>query len=165
MSARVRGSAYWSGDLGYRDDDGYVYFAGRSDDWLRVDGENVAVAPIEQILLRHPDVSGAVVYAVPDPQVGDLVMAALELQPGAEFDSDGFAAFLTAQPDLGTKMAPRFVRISLIPVTATMKPIRRDLRREAWTCSDPVWWRPNSRDGQYRRLTADDVEDRWDHGP
>ena len=157
-SARVDGDAYWSGDLGYRDDAGFIYFAGRSDDWLRVDGENLAVAAIEQILLRHPDVAGIAVYAVPDPQVGDLVMAALELRPGAEFEPAGFGVFLDAQPDLGTKMAPRFVRlVDAIPVTATMKPVRRDLRREAWAGADPVWWRPSSRDVDYRRLTEDDV--------
>ena len=74
---RMRGGMYWSGDLAYRDADGFVYFAGRTADWLRVDGENLAAAPVERILLRHPDISEAVVYAVPDERVGDQVMAAL----------------------------------------------------------------------------------------
>ena len=74
---RMRGGMYWSGDLAYRDADGFVYFAGRTADWLRVDGENLAAAPIERILLRHPDVDEAAVYAVPDESVGDAVMAAL----------------------------------------------------------------------------------------
>jgi fatty-acyl-CoA synthase len=157
-AARVRGTAYRSGDLGYRDEAGFVYFAGRADDWLRVDGENVAVTPIEQILVRHPDVAAAVVYGVPDPQVGDLVMAALEMS-GA-FDPDAFAAFLAEQPDLGTKMAPRFVRIvDAIPLTPTMKPVRRDLRRQAWRCADPVWWRPSARDQHYRVFTDADASE------
>ena len=74
---RMRGGMYWSGDLAYRDADGFVYFAGRTADWLRVDGENLAAAPIERILLRHPSVEEAAVYAVPDESVGDQVMAAL----------------------------------------------------------------------------------------
>ena len=78
----MRGGMYWSGDLAYRDADGFVYFAGRTADWLRVDGENLAAAPIERILLRHPDVAEAAVYAVPDPSVGDQVMAALVLRGG-----------------------------------------------------------------------------------
>jgi fatty-acyl-CoA synthase len=156
MAARIRDGAYWSGDLGYRDEAGFIYFAGRGDDWIRVDGENVAAAPIEQILLRHPDVVGAAVYAVPDPRVGDLVMAALELRDGARFDPGAFETFLAAQADLGTKMAPRFLRqVAAMPVTATLKTVRRDLRREAWICDDPVWWRP-ARDEAYRPLTADD---------
>ena len=67
---RLDGGMFWSGDLAYRDDAGFVYLAGRTADWLRVDGENLAAAPIETILLRHPAVSQAAVYGVPDPDVG-----------------------------------------------------------------------------------------------
>ena len=66
-TARLREGWYWTGDLAYRDEAGFFYFAGRDHDWLRVDGENFASAPIERILQRHPDVVLAVVYAVPDP--------------------------------------------------------------------------------------------------
>src|SRR5262249_52617658 len=62
---------FWSGDLAYRDEDGVFYFAGRGVDWLRVDSENFAAAPIERIIARHPDVKAVVVYAVPDPRTGD----------------------------------------------------------------------------------------------
>ena len=108
---RVHDGGYWSGDLGYRDEQGYFYFAGRLGDRLRVDSENFAAAPVERILERHPDVAACAVYAVPDATSGDQVMAALELRAGARFDPPGFSAFVAAQPDLGTKWAPRFVRI------------------------------------------------------
>ena len=49
---RYRDGAYWTGDLAYRDENGFFYFAGRSADWIRVDGENFAAAPVERILLR-----------------------------------------------------------------------------------------------------------------
>ena len=81
---RLREGWYWTGDLAYRDDAGFFYFAGRDHDWLRVDGENFASAPIERILQRHPDVVLASVYAVPDPVVGDQVMAAVQLRPGLD---------------------------------------------------------------------------------
>ena len=68
----------------------YVYFAGRLGDWMRVDGENLGTAPIERVLLRHPDVVEVAVYGIPAPDVGDRVMAALVLAEGAEFDVDGF---------------------------------------------------------------------------
>ncbi|EUA23604.1 AMP-binding enzyme family protein [Mycobacterium xenopi 4042] len=64
---RMAGGAYHSGDLAYRDERGYVYFAGRLGDWLRVDGENLGTAPIERVLARYPDVTEVAVYAVPDP--------------------------------------------------------------------------------------------------
>jgi fatty-acyl-CoA synthase len=157
-AARVHNGIYWTGDLAYRDDDGFIYFAGRDYDWLRVDGENFAAAPVERILARHSEVVLAAVYAVPDPDVGDRVMAALQLRPDASFDPDGFGAFLADQPDLGTKWAPRFVRVaSQLPVTETSKVVKRVLRREHWECEDPVWWR--RRPGEpYRRMDAADVE-------
>ena len=76
MRRTTRNGWYWSGDLGYVDEDGWVYFAGRTSDWLRVDGENFPAAPIEAIIGRHPDVTLASVYGVPDPDSGDQVMAA-----------------------------------------------------------------------------------------
>jgi fatty-acyl-CoA synthase len=99
----------------------------------------------------------ASVYAVPDPVVGDQVMAALQLRPEAAFDPAAFATFLDEQPDLGTKWAPRFVRIAAeLPVTQTNKILKRELRRERWECADPVWWRP-AKDDAYRRLEPTDV--------
>ena len=120
---------------------------------MRVDGENFASAPVERIMQRHPDVVLAAVYAVPDPAVGDQVMAAVQLRPGVDsLDPQDLAEFLAAQPDLGTKWAPRFVRMTAeLPVTATNKVLKRALRAERWTCDDPVLWRPDGR-GPYRIL-------------
>lgn len=137
---RMAGGVYHSGDLGYRDEAGYAYFTGRLGDWLRVDGENLGTAPIERVLLRHPDVTEVAVYAVPDPAVGDQVMAALVLAPGAEFDADKFREFLCEQPDLGPKQWPSYVRISdTLPRTATFKVLKRELTAEGLDCADPVF--------------------------
>jgi len=153
---RTRNGWYWTGDLGYRDADGYFFFAGRRGDWMRVDGENFSAGPVEGLLSRHPDVSVAAVYGVPDTQSGDQVMAALELRPGTEFDPVEFASWLADQPDLGTKWAPRYVRITAsLPQVATGKVTKVGLKQEAWACDDPVWWRTERR-GPYRRLTDDD---------
>jgi fatty-acyl-CoA synthase len=144
MASRLRDGWYWSGDLAYRDADGYLYFAGRSNDWLRVDSENFATAPIEAILSRFSDVVMVAVYATPDPRTGDEVMCALELRDGADFDPEAFGDFLSSQPDLGTKWAPRFVRIvDAMPLTATNKVNKAPLRAEGWS-TDNVWWRPTS---------------------
>ncbi|MEV5571256.1 AMP-binding protein [Spirillospora sp. NPDC052269] len=156
---RVRDGLYWSGDLGYRDAAGHLYFAGRTADRLRVDSENFAAAPVERVLARWDPVVMCAVYPVPDPRTGDQVMAALELADGRPFEPDAFAAFLSAQPDLGTKWAPKFVRIvPAMPLTATGKLDKRPLRRERWD-GDGVWWRPG-RDPAYEPLdpaTADAV--------
>ncbi|OLT31724.1 acyl-CoA synthetase [Actinomadura sp. CNU-125] len=139
---RVRNGWVWSGDLAYRDADGYWYFAGRGDDWLRVDGENFAAAPLERLLARFDGFVDVAVYAVPDERVGDQVMAAVTLAPGRPFDPAGFAAFLAGQPDLGTKQAPRYVRVMAeLPRTPTNKVVKRTLRDAAWTTGDPVYVR------------------------
>ncbi|OBF22146.1 acyl-CoA synthetase [Mycobacterium kubicae] len=137
---RMAGGVYHSGDLAYRDDAGYVYFAGRLGDWMRVDGENLGTAPIERVLLRCAGVSEVAVYPVPDPVVGDQVMAALVLAPGAEFDADKFRAFLAEQPDLGPKQWPSYVRVSTeLPRTVTFKVLKRQLVAEGVECGEPVW--------------------------
>ena len=100
---RTRNGWYWTGDLGYVDGDGFIYFAGRRGDWIRVDGENLSALQIEQILRRHPDVVLAAVYGVPDPRSGDQVMATLELRDGSTFDPDEFATFLAEPGRSGTR--------------------------------------------------------------
>lgn len=154
---RFRGKAYWSGDLAYRDAAGFFYFAGRNSEWLRVDGENLACVQIEQVLARHPLVSVAAVYGVPDPLAGDCVMAALELRPGARLDLEEFRRFLAAQPDFGRKWMPAFVRISAgIPLTHSNKVLKKSLVAEAWNCTEPVWWRAG-REHEYRLLQPADA--------
>ena len=141
---RMRGGMYWSGDLAYRDADGFVYFAGRTADWLRVDGENLAAAPIERILLRHPSVSEAAVYAVPDESVGDQVMAALVVT--GPLDRAGLEAFLAVQPDLSPKAWPRYVRVvESLPRTATNKVLKRSLAAEGAVAGDGQLWTRESR--------------------
>lgn len=103
---RRREGWYWTGDLFYRDADGYLYFAGRTDDRLRVDSENLAAAVIENILARYEGAAAVAVYAVPDAVAGDQVMAAVALRSATSFDPLDFGEFLLSQPDLGTKMAP-----------------------------------------------------------
>ena len=174
-AARLRDGWYWTGDLFHRDTDGWFRFAGRNADWLRVDSENLAVADIENILARWKRARAVAVYAVPDPVAGDQVMAAVELHP-SRTGADGlralcgeFAEFLAAQPDLGTKMPPRFVRLTgSLPVTATHKTARNALREQGWDTGDPVLWRPyrhgarsvpvSRPETEYRVLTAEDRE-------
>lgn len=154
---RTRNGWYWSGDLGYVDDDDVFFFAGRSGDWLRVDSENFAAAPVERILGRFPGAAAVAVYAVPDERTADdQVMATVETTPGATFDPATFDAFLVEQPDLSRHWAPRYVRVGELPVGATNKVDKRPLRAERWWTDDTVYWRPE-RDAPYRLLTDADL--------
>ncbi|KMO67095.1 fatty-acid--CoA ligase FadD1 [Mycolicibacterium chlorophenolicum] len=125
---RMRHGMFWSGDLAYRDAGGWIYLAGRTADWMRVDGENMTAAPIERILIRQPAINQVAVYPVPDEHVGDQVMAALVLGGGATLTPDEFGAFLAAQPDLSPKAWPRHVWVAdALPSTATNKVLKREL--------------------------------------
>ena len=130
---RLRHGFYWTGDLAYRDADGFFYFAGRTAEWIRVDGENFAAAPIDRIVSRFPGVVLAAAYAVPDADIGDRVMVALQLKEGAIFDPHEFSAFLQVQPDLGAKWMPSYVRLmDELPLTQTNKVLKRDLTKDKW---------------------------------
>ena len=138
---RMRHGMYWSGDLAYRDADGWIYLAGRTADWMRVDGENLAAAPIERVLLRLGVLSQVAVYAVPDEHVGDQVMAAIVLNDGTTLTPEQLESFLADQSDLSPKAWPRYVRItSALPSTATNKVLKRELAAQGPTAGDGVLW-------------------------
>jgi fatty-acyl-CoA synthase len=149
---RMRHGMYWSGDLAYRDSDGWIYLAGRTADWMRVDGENITAAPIERILLRHSSINRVAVYAVPDGHVGDQVMAAVVLNDGHLLDPDAFEAFLDTQPDLSPKARPRYVRIAIeLPSTATHKVLKRQLITQGTAIGpDEILWTRDQRGTAYR---------------
>jgi fatty-acyl-CoA synthase len=151
---------YWSGDLGYIDADGYLYFAGRNADWIRVDGENFPAGPIEETLRAHPDVVLAAVYGVPDDQAGDQVMAGVVLRDGVALDPSAFAAWIDGQSDIGPKWRPRYVRaLAEPPTTGTFKIVKRTLVHEKWRRdrigADPVFVRGRD-EPVYRPFTEQD---------
>lgn len=140
---RMRNGQYWSGDLAYTDVDGYVYFAGRSSGWLRVDGENIGAAPIERSLVGYPGFAQVSVYAVPDSDVGDRVMASvIPVGDVDNFDPAAVAEYIDSRPELGPKQKPTLIRVcSEFPRTATFKVVARTQSAERWNTSDPVWIR------------------------
>jgi fatty-acyl-CoA synthase len=157
---RTRNGWFYTGDLAYRDADGFIYFAGRDAEWLRVGGENFLARPIEESLARHPDVTLASVYGVPDPEAGDRVMAALELRTGAAFDPEAFGAFIDGAADLPPRWRPTFVRVAReLASTHTNKVLKRVLRHEKFLLDrvrDPIYWRPRGA-STFRRFTAGDL--------
>ena len=157
---RMRHEMYWSGDLAYRDAEGWIYLAGRTADWMRVDGENLAAAPIERILERLPQVSQVTVYAVPDERVGDQVIAALVLRHGTRLTPRDFERFLASQPDPSPKAWPRYVRFNEnLPTTATNKLLKRALIAAGVSAEGGELWTRPARGTRYRPA-ADTPDDR-----
>jgi fatty-acyl-CoA synthase len=154
-SERMRHGMYWSGDLAYRDTDGWIYLAGRTSDWLRVDGENLATGPIERILQQLGPINQVAVYGIPDSAVGDQVMAAIVLKDGASLTPAGFEKFLVTQPGLSPKAWPRFVRINNeLPATATSKILKRALTQAGPTGGDGILWERVGRGTRYIEVSG-----------
>lgn len=159
-AAATRNGWYWTGDLGYLDAERNLYFAGRNADWIRVDGENFPAAPVEEVLRQHPDVIVAAVYGVPDDQAGDQTMAGLVVADPQRFSIGGLAGWLDAQPGVGSKWRPRYVRVMADPpTTGTNKIVKRTLVHQKWrhdrVGGDPVYVRGRG-EATYRRFTPDD---------
>jgi fatty-acyl-CoA synthase len=151
---RLRHGMYWSGDLAYRDSDGWIYLAGRTGDWLRVDGENLTTAPIERILLRLAPINRVAVYATPDERVGDQVMAAVVLRDGGTLTAAEFGEFLAGQPDLSPKAWPRYVWITDdLPTTATNKILKRELTARGLNPGAGVLWRRDGNSSAYADMS------------
>ena len=134
VSAHYHGSdappaRFATGDLGYKDEGGYLFVAGRSDDVIVRGGENISPGEIEDALARHPAVSAAAVVGVPDEEWGQRVVAFLEPQGGLRAESDDLTAF-ARQSLAGFKVPEEFVFVDELPRTDTGKVLRTRLRRE-----------------------------------
>jgi acyl-CoA synthetase (AMP-forming)/AMP-acid ligase II len=81
-SAAIRGGLLFTGDLGYVDDDGYIFLAGRAKDFIKRGGEMVSPEEVEQVLLAHPKVDDAAIIGVPDEDWGERVRAVIVPKTG-----------------------------------------------------------------------------------
>ncbi len=122
------------GDIGYMDDDGFVFLSDRKIDMIISGGVNIYPAEIEGVLLTHPAVADAAVFGVPDDEFGEQVKAAVELAPGTEPGDDLERELIDhVRQHLAGYKAPRTVEFSArLPRTPTGKLLKRELR-------DPYW--------------------------
>jgi sulfoacetate-CoA ligase len=110
LSARLTSADGWlaTGDLGYRDSDGFYFITGRRKELIIKGGENIAPREIDEALLRHPAVLEAAAVGIPDPNYGQDILACIVLKPGACCDEAELRAHCLAQ--LGRYKTPRLLR-------------------------------------------------------
>jgi acyl-CoA synthetase (AMP-forming)/AMP-acid ligase II len=114
-------------DMGWIDEDGYVFMAGRKDDMIIRGGENIAPAEVESVLLSHPSVDEAAVLGAPDEEWGQRVAAFVVLRRGTEATADDLTAFCRAR--LASFKKPEIVRfLDELPRNPMGKVLRNDLR-------------------------------------
>ena len=118
-----------TGDLGYMDEEGWLYFVDRKKDMIKTGGENVSSQEVEGALLRHPKLAAVAVIGLPDPYWMELVTAVVVPKPGMEVTPEEIIAF-SKEAMAGYKVPKKvFVRPAL-PMTASGKILKRELRRE-----------------------------------
>jgi acyl-CoA synthetase (AMP-forming)/AMP-acid ligase II len=126
------GDWFRTGDLGYQDEQGYFYFAGRQKDIIRRRGENISPGSIEKVLDRHPAVEASAVVGVPDEVGGEEVKAYLVCRSGACLEPKDLVAW--CRPWLADFEIPRYFEICTeLPRTATNKINKGALRRTGTT--------------------------------
>lgn len=132
-----RNQWFHTGDFGYVDADGYLYFTDRKKDSIRRRGENVSAFEVEQILMEHPDVKEVCVYAVRtegDEEVG----ATLILNDGVTPDESGLIAF--CQTRMAYYMVPRFLQfVHSFPRNASEKVEKHVVRNQAEADLSRLW--------------------------
>ena len=116
----------FTGDLGTFDDRGRLVITGRKADTIVTGGENVAPVEVEDVLLTHPDVADAAVFARPDAEWGEAVVASVVLRDGAAVAADELRAFC-AQRLAGFKVPKAFEFVPGLPRSQTGKLLRREL--------------------------------------
>jgi long-chain acyl-CoA synthetase len=84
---------FHTGDIGYVDEEGYLYLVDRAKDMIIRAGENVYCVEVEHVLFDHPDVVDAAVVGVPHKELGEEVKAVVQLKPGATATADDIRAF------------------------------------------------------------------------
>jgi acyl-CoA synthetase (AMP-forming)/AMP-acid ligase II len=119
-----------TGDLAYRDAEGYLYLVDRRDDKIVTGGENVFPSEIENVICSHPGVHEAAVIGVPHEVWGEAVAAVIVLREGAVVSEADMGAHCRGA--LAGYKVPKLIRFAAdpLPRTATGKLLRRDLRAD-----------------------------------
>jgi acyl-CoA synthetase (AMP-forming)/AMP-acid ligase II len=123
----LRNGWLWTGDIGYKDEEGYIYLVDRKGDMIISGGENVHPTETENALQEHPAVHEVAVVGVPDPKWGEAVKAVVALEPGREITAEELIAFCKER--IAGYKCPRSVDfVEELPKTTVGKILRREVR-------------------------------------
>lgn len=121
-----------SGDLGYVDDDGFLYLVDRKKDMIDSGGVKVYPRDIEEVAARHPAVREVAVFGIPDPKWGETPVAAVVLRAGAAATADELRAWLNANVAAQYQRVARVVIYEDFPRNAAGKTLKREMRAAFW---------------------------------
>ncbi|MCY1206836.1 2-succinylbenzoate--CoA ligase [compost metagenome] len=130
-TARELANGFWlSGDMGYLDEDGYLFIVDRKKDMIITGGFNVYAVEVEAALSEHPAVSASAVVGVPHAEWGEAVHAEVVLRPGKTVTPDELVAF--SKQKLSYKAPKTIAIVQELPLSSAGKVLRRLVREKYW---------------------------------
>ena len=127
-AAAFAGGWFHTGDIGVRDEDGYLFIVDRLKDMIVSGGENIAGSEVERVLYEHQDVLETAVVGRPDPRWGEVPVAYVVLRPGATTTAD--ALLVHCRTQLARFKVPREIAfLDALPRNPSGKVLKRELRR------------------------------------
>ncbi len=130
-ASTLRGGWYHTGDMGYIDDEGYLFLVDRKADMIVTGGENVYPKETEDVLYQHPAVAMAAVVSAPDEKWGERVQAVVVLKPDQQATEEELIAH--CKDRLAGYKCPKAVEFwSRIPTTPVGKILRKDVKKKFW---------------------------------
>ena len=124
----IRSGWIYTGDLGYQDEDSYIFLSGRAKDFIKRGGEMVSPEEVEQVLMAHPQVADAAIIGVPDEEWGEEIRAVVVVRAGGVTEEE---LERHCQDRLSSYKRPRsVVFIDELPRNVMGKVLKRDLRAQ-----------------------------------
>ena len=131
-AAAIREGWLHSGDLGYVDDDGFLFLVDRKKDMIDSGGVKVYPRDIEEVAVRHPDVAECAVFGIPDDKWGETPVAAVVLRAGAATSAETLRAWINERVGARYQRVAQVVVYPEFPRNAAGKILKRELREPFW---------------------------------
>ncbi len=132
----IRDGWLYTGDLGYVDEEGYLFLVDRKKDMIDSGGVKVYPRDIEEVIARHPDVVECSVFGAPDEKWGETPVAAVVLRSGADGDTEGLKAWVNERVGARYQRVSRIIVYSEFPRNAAGKILKREMRDPLWAGRD-----------------------------
>ena len=128
----IRDGWMFTGDMGYLDDDGYLFLVDRKKDLIISGGVNVYPRDIEEVVVTHPDVLEAAVFGIPHDKWGEAPLGAVVLRAGAAADAEGLRSWVNERVGARYQQLCEVVIVGEFPRNAAGKTLKRLMRDEYW---------------------------------
>lgn len=131
-SEALRDGWLYTGDLGYVDEDGYLYLVDRKKDMIDSGGVKVYPRDVEEVISAHSAVLEAVVFGIPDPKWGEAPIAAVTVKSGESIDPETLKAWINERVGARYQRVSRVMIVDSFPRNAAGKILKRELREPFW---------------------------------